>query len=82
MANFIRVVVTIGNTYELTAHQRSKAAWIARGDFNNEPLEGQGRTPSRAAASWREQAVTKKELARITPPLAGHKRHDLPDVTR
>jgi len=41
MANFIRVVVTIWNRqYELTAHQRSKAAWIARGDFNNEPLEG------------------------------------------
>ena len=63
MANFIRVVVTIWNRqYELTAHQRSKAAWIARGDFNNEPLEGEGRTPSRAAASWREQARNKSQV--------------------
>jgi hypothetical protein len=57
MANFVRVVVTVWNRqYELTAHQQSKASWIARGDFNSEPLEGHGRTPSRAAASWREQA--------------------------
>jgi len=57
MANFVRVVVTVWNRqFELTAHQQSKAAWIARADFNSEPLEGHGRTPSRAAASWREQA--------------------------
>ena len=57
MANFVRVVVTVWNRqYELPAHQQSKAVWIARGDFNSEPLEGHGHTPSRAAASWREQA--------------------------
>jgi hypothetical protein len=60
MANFVRVVVTVWNRqYELTARQQFKAAWIARGDFNSEPLEGRGRTPSRAAASWREQARCK-----------------------
>ena len=46
MANSVRVLVTIWNRqYELTAHQHSKAAWIARGDFNGEPLERYGRHP-------------------------------------
>jgi len=60
MANVVRVVVTVWNRqYVLTALQHSKAAWIAQGDFNSERLEGCGRTPSRAAASWREQARCK-----------------------
>jgi len=57
MTNFVRVVVTVWNRqYELTARQQSKATWTAQGNFNSEPLEGHGRTPSRAAGSWREQA--------------------------
>jgi|KBSMisStandDraft_5_1062788.scaffolds.fasta_scaffold1025206_1 hypothetical protein len=76
MANSVRVLVTIWNRqYELTAHQHSKAAWIARGDFNGEPLERYGRTPSRAAASWREQAWLReagRSVRAVTLlPLAG-----------
>jgi len=41
VANIVRVVVTVWNRqYELIAHQKSKAAWIALGDFNSKPLEG------------------------------------------
>jgi hypothetical protein len=42
--------------YELTAHQKSKSVWIARGDVDGEPLEGKGHSSSAAAGSWREQA--------------------------
>ena len=76
MANSIRILVTIWNRqYELTAHQHSKAAWIARGDFNGEPLERYGRPPFRAAASWRKQAWLReagRSVRAVTlPPLAG-----------
>jgi hypothetical protein len=51
-----QTVIVWGERYELTVHQRSKSVWIARGDFDGEPLEGKGRSPSAAAGNWREQA--------------------------
>ena len=51
-----QTVIVWGEQYELIVHQKSKSLWIARGDFDGEPLEGKGHSPSAAAGSWREQA--------------------------
>jgi hypothetical protein len=53
----VLTTVTVGGRqYDLMAHQRSRALWIARGEFNGQPLEGTGRSPSAAAHDWREKA--------------------------
>jgi hypothetical protein len=56
-AMVVLTIVTVGGRqYDLMAHQRSKNSWIACGNFNGEPLEGTGRSPSAAAHDWREKA--------------------------
>jgi hypothetical protein len=65
----------LNRQFELTAHQQSKAAWIARADFNSEPLEGHGRTrPELQQAGVNRRGTVRQRRGKS---LAGHKRHDL-----
>jgi hypothetical protein len=53
----IRETVTVwGQQYEVTVHQKSKAVWIARGDYMGEQIETQGQTQGAAVIRWREAA--------------------------
>ncbi len=45
-----------GERYELSVLQESESVWIARGEYKGKPFQGQGRSATAAAASWREQA--------------------------
>ncbi len=45
-----------GTEVDLSVYQKSKSVWIARGDYKGQSIEGKGRSPATAAASWRERA--------------------------
>lgn len=57
MSHSVVIPVKVWETViEVTAIQRSKAAWIAYGEYLGKSYEGEGRTATAAAASWKEQA--------------------------
>lgn len=41
-----------GVDIEITAHQRSKSVWVARGTANGKPRESEGRSASAAFQAW------------------------------
>lgn len=52
-----KITVSVwGKDYEVSVHQRSKSVWIARGEYMGQPIEVQARTPTAAAALWRDTA--------------------------
>jgi len=45
-----------GISYEIGVHQKSKAVWIARGEYMGKMIETKGATQSAAVLRWREAA--------------------------
>jgi hypothetical protein len=55
MATTITVVVW-DQPYEVSVHQKSKAVWIARGEYMGKTIETKGETQGAAVLRWREAA--------------------------
>jgi hypothetical protein len=51
-----RTVNVWGKPYVISIYQRSKAVWVARGDYHGEPIEVKDRSLSAAAKAWAEAA--------------------------
>jgi hypothetical protein len=45
-----------GTTQEVDVYQKSKAVWIAVGEYMGQHIEAKGRTKTQAVTSWREAA--------------------------
>ena len=53
------VIITVkvwNEDYEVSVHKKSKAVWIARGEYMGKPIETKGATKGAAALRWREAA--------------------------
>jgi hypothetical protein len=45
-----------GTTQEVDVYQKSKAVWIAVGEYMGQHIEAKGRTQMQAVTSWRKVA--------------------------
>jgi hypothetical protein len=45
-----------GKEYEISVHQKSKAVWIARGEYMGKQIETKDATQGAAVLRWREAA--------------------------
>ena len=45
-----------GESFDIEVHQKSKSVWIARGEFQGQPLETKGSSASSAAKHWQDGA--------------------------
>lgn len=57
MTHLEKIIVKVWDKdYEISVYQKSKAVWIAVGEYMGERLEVKGSSARSAAAQWREAA--------------------------
>jgi hypothetical protein len=52
-------VIVWGEPFDIEVHQKSKSVWVASGKYMDEYHSCQDRSPTTAAARWREWAQYK-----------------------